>query len=160
MARMAPGCICGKRMVFAGEGTCLWCGRGPCAMLAVRRMPRLRRLPWDLGAIQREGKRPDPHLENVVRLDRLRDWWKVPPLQLVPTIGATVTLDVLTAREVAVLALVAEGVLYRTIGARLDMTEGAVTGCVHYMCTTKIRCSRAELVEWYWDQVGAVELAA
>jgi hypothetical protein len=77
------GCICGKahegRMLVA-DGTCLWCGRGTCRTPPrAGRSPRLRRLPRDLGALQREGRRPDPHLDNVVRLDRLREAWKMPP---------------------------------------------------------------------------------
>lgn len=59
---------------------CIWCGRGPCRLPPSRRAGQLRRLPRDLGAFVREGRRPDPNLDNVVRLDRLRrDAWKVPP---------------------------------------------------------------------------------
>lgn len=85
----APECICGKapdgRMIVA-DGTCLWCGRGVCANPSnLGRRVRLRRLPRDLGALAREGRRPDPQLDNVVRLDRLREAWKVPhgPLRAV-----------------------------------------------------------------------------
>lgn len=67
---------------------CAKCGRGPCRVPPFSRAPRLRRLPRDLGAFQREGRHPDPNLDNVVRLDRLRkESWKVPaplvgPLEL------------------------------------------------------------------------------
>ena len=63
----------------------MWCGHGePVGEIEAKMPRRLRRLPRDLGAIQREGRRPDPHLDNVVRLDRLKDFWKVPRLTLVP----------------------------------------------------------------------------
>ena len=74
-------CKCGKRLLEDfNEGTCLSCGYGDVqiAPVGLGRCRRLRRLPQDLGAILREGRRPDPHLDNVVRLDRLRDAWKVP----------------------------------------------------------------------------------
>jgi hypothetical protein len=82
-------CRCVDPLVFADDPQhCFRCGKGPCAMPPGGRAIRLRRLPWDLGALQREGRRPDPHLDNVVRLDRLRDGWKVPRpvLQLVPAL--------------------------------------------------------------------------
>lgn len=76
-------CICEKRM-FVVFGICFWCGHGvPEAPPEAGRAARLRRLPRDLGAFVREGRRPDPHLDNVVRLERLRERWKVPRLQLV-----------------------------------------------------------------------------
>jgi hypothetical protein len=87
LGRRAGGCVCGKRLLLAfNEGTCLCCGHGdvqPAAVPYGARPSRLRRLPRDLGAFQREGRRPDPNLENVVRLDRLRDRWKVPRLELI-----------------------------------------------------------------------------
>ena len=73
MAR-AGGCKCGKRMLMAAnEGSCLWCGHGDVVVPVVARTPRARRLPFDLGALQREGRHPDLGLDNVVRLDRLTD---------------------------------------------------------------------------------------
>jgi hypothetical protein len=87
LGRRAEGCICGRRLLLAfNEGTCLCCGHGdvqPAAAPYGARPIRLRRLPRDLGALLREGRRPDPNLENVVRLDRLRDRWKVPRLELI-----------------------------------------------------------------------------
>lgn len=76
----APGCICGKRLFLIEPELCSWCGRGVCVVPSSGRGARLRRLPRDLGAFEREGRRPDPHLDNVVRLDRLREAWKVPPV--------------------------------------------------------------------------------
>lgn len=66
-------CICGKHLFVAvNDGTCWWCGYGD---VKVRKRDhgraRTPRLPRDLGALQREGRRPDPYADNVVRLDRL-----------------------------------------------------------------------------------------
>jgi hypothetical protein len=90
--KRANGCKCGRMLASSDDPMhCFWCGHGPCVLPAYGRAIRMRRLPRDLGAIQREGKRPDPLLENVVRLDRLRDGWKVPPvsasLRLVETLA-------------------------------------------------------------------------
>lgn len=59
-------CICTKHLlVGANEGTCLWCGHGEPWP---KPRPRVSRLPRDLGAILREGKRlPRGVFENVVR---------------------------------------------------------------------------------------------
>lgn len=82
MTVFGGGCKCGKareRRMLVADGICLWCGRGVCSTPpSPDRRARLRRLPRDLGALQREGRRPDPCLENVVRLDQLRDRWMVP----------------------------------------------------------------------------------
>lgn len=87
-------CRCGKLLRFDDSGTCLWCGHGDIVIRALDlRRPRLRRLPRDLGTIQREGRRPDPHLDNVVRLDRLRDRWKVPRLASLKHIEETLDGD-------------------------------------------------------------------
>jgi hypothetical protein len=85
--RRGGGCICGKAhagRTIVAEGTCLWCGRGTCSGGTIDggrkrdRPVRLRRLPSDLGQVAREGRRPDPLLDNVVQLDDWRQWWKVP----------------------------------------------------------------------------------
>jgi hypothetical protein len=68
---MASGCVCGRRFLQeANEGTCLICGHGdvdvaPCLDIS---RARLRRLPRNLGAILREGRRLAPgRFENVAR---------------------------------------------------------------------------------------------
>lgn len=86
--RYATNCRCHDPLVFDDEPEhCFRCGRGPFQMAASGRARRRRRLPWDLGALHREGRRPDPHLENVVRLDRLRDQPRAPQLHLVETLA-------------------------------------------------------------------------
>lgn len=60
-------CRCHKHMLeAANEGTCLWCGHGDVHEAAAQASTRRRRLPRDLGALAREGRRPDPRLDNVV----------------------------------------------------------------------------------------------
>lgn len=71
---MAGACICGKahvRSMFVFDGICMWCGHGtPSTPVAKdRRGPRL---PRDLGALQREGRRVPLRFPNVVHMDRLR----------------------------------------------------------------------------------------
>lgn len=63
-------CICTKRMLEnANEGTCLWCGHGDAHSIHTITEARLARLPRDLGAHQREGRRfPDRTFENIQRL--------------------------------------------------------------------------------------------
>lgn len=74
---MVRGCICGKareRLMFAFEGTCLWCGHGHCCdPTHSPNSGRPRRLPRDLGRLQRIGGRVPLHFENVVHLDRIRN---------------------------------------------------------------------------------------
>jgi hypothetical protein len=66
-------CRCGKQLLAAvNEGTCLWCGYGDIVVVAPARRAPEPRLPWNLGELAREGRRPDPRCGNVVRLDRLR----------------------------------------------------------------------------------------
>lgn len=66
-------CGCDDPLVFADEPRhCHRCGHGPLNTPPAKQPPTMRRLPRDLGAIQRAGNRPDPNLENVVRLDRIR----------------------------------------------------------------------------------------
>lgn len=60
---MASGCICGRQfMQEANGGTCLVCGHGVpdtpiCMEVSQAAVPRLARLPRDLGALQRLGRR-------------------------------------------------------------------------------------------------------
>jgi hypothetical protein len=56
----------------ANEGTCLWCGYGEIVVIVPRARRGGVRLPWNLGELAREGRRPDPRCENVARLQRLR----------------------------------------------------------------------------------------
>jgi hypothetical protein len=74
----ARGCECVEGpLTFADEPRhCSRCGRGPCRNSPYRgeRSGRVcpERLPVDLGALVREGRRPALALDNVVRLDALR----------------------------------------------------------------------------------------
>jgi hypothetical protein len=83
--RAGGSCKCGKARqgrALVSDGICHWCGRGvPVAPPFRGRTPRLRRLPRDLGQLQREGRHPDLNLENVVRLDRLRRHWSIPRVE-------------------------------------------------------------------------------
>lgn len=69
----AGPCDCNDTLIFADEPHhCHRCGHGPLQTPPAKRPLAMRRLPRDLGAIQRAGRRPDPNLENVVQLDRIR----------------------------------------------------------------------------------------
>jgi hypothetical protein len=64
------GCRCGKHLFEQeNEGTCMWCGHGlPIVRKRVSLYRGLLRLPRDLGAILREGRRLNPgRFENVRR---------------------------------------------------------------------------------------------
>lgn len=66
-------CRCGKRMLQrANEGTCLWCGHGDVEIPVKSELRKRRRLPVDLGALAREGRRADPRLDNVIPCIRRR----------------------------------------------------------------------------------------
>lgn len=69
MAVAAPGCICGRRfMQTANEGTCLSCGHGDPEVHPCMTLPHdMRRLPRDLGALLRSGRRLSPVLYQNVR---------------------------------------------------------------------------------------------
>lgn len=71
MAKVAHGCRCGKHLFeHVNEGTCWWCGHGDVRTPATPRS--LARLPRDLGALQREGRRiPFGVFEHVVRREAL-----------------------------------------------------------------------------------------
>lgn len=67
----SASCRCGKRLFEEmNEGTCLWCGYGDINLATlpprVAGRERRRRLPWNLGALQREGRVADPRCDNVV----------------------------------------------------------------------------------------------
>lgn len=63
------GCLCGRGFFQeANEGTCLSCGHGDVAVTRVSLEGGLLRLPRDLGAILREGRRMSPgRFQNVRR---------------------------------------------------------------------------------------------
>jgi DNA-binding CsgD family transcriptional regulator len=160
--KYARGCTCGKRMVFEPH-VCLWCGRGQYKLDVIREVPRLRRLPWDLGALQREGRRPDPHLDNVVRLDRLRDAWKVPPAPAVEPDEVP-----LTSQQRRCLALAAEGLSNEQIAAVIGRSPGVVSVHLSNAYATlglsglgvgRTSPARRQAVEW-WRSVHSGELAA
>jgi DNA-binding CsgD family transcriptional regulator len=101
-------------------------------------MSRLRRLPRDLGAFVREGRHPDPHLDNVVRLDRLRrDAWKVPPVPLhdpEPELGVVTAPDArLTPQQQRVLSYFSAGMSYEQVANALQMTENGLSTHVSNM---------------------------
>jgi hypothetical protein len=64
--RTASGCLCGRRLLQeANDGTCLVCGHGDVHVV----QRGLRRLPRDLGAIQRSGRPVPPgRYLNCVRV--------------------------------------------------------------------------------------------
>lgn len=63
-------CKCGKHLLEPlNEGTCLWCGHGDPHTIHTLADKQLARLPHDIGAYQREGRRvPFGVFENVTRL--------------------------------------------------------------------------------------------
>jgi DNA-binding CsgD family transcriptional regulator len=148
-------CICGKaslRLSIVTEGICNWCGRGvPTAPAKIGRGSRLRRLPWDLGAFVREGRHPDPHLDNVVRLDRLRDRWKVPP---VPE-GIDPGGWPLTAAQHEALSMASTGLLSREIGEQLGITKQAVDKRLEDACLRLGVSRRRDAIEIWERQQGA-----
>jgi DNA-binding CsgD family transcriptional regulator len=133
--KRAAGCRCTRPLVFADDPEhCCRCGHGPCAPLLAVRVTRRRRLPWDLGALQREGRRPDPHLENVVRFDRLRPGPRA-VLMLVepgePELPAVEALGLLTDREAQVLNAFAAGHATRLrVADRLGIDTQGVTNAM------------------------------
>lgn len=123
--KRAPGCRCKNPLFFTEEPEhCFRCGRGPCTVNVYGRRPmRRRRLPDDLGAFVREGRRPDPHLENVVRFDRLRPGPRtVPPVEWEEGVHEVR----LSPGQERVLSLAADGLSNQQIANVVGTTTGTV----------------------------------
>jgi hypothetical protein len=151
----AQGCRCSRPLMFSDDPEhCIRCGRGPCVVLFPARAARRRRLPMDLGTLQREGRRPDPHLENVVRLDRLRP--RRPTLTLVERVEPDVSVEYLTRIQAEVLSLKAAGLAVDEIADRLGISEVAVRGRLNYVSGRKLGLSVPDAVKWWGDQSRGV----
>lgn len=154
MSRYADGCKCGKRLFLVGEPElCFWCGRGPVQLVRRGRGSRLRRLPRDLGAFVREGRRPDPNLDNVVRLDRLRNARRTTmPAEQINHLGKD-----LTRTEMRVLRLVAEGLSNKHVAERLVVSEQTVKFHMTHLMAKLGVDSRLLAARWYWVNVESRE---
>ena len=164
--RFGGPCICGKARrgeSLVSEGICHWCGRGvPIAPMCGHRLPRLRRLPRDLGVFQREGRRLDPNFDNVVRLDRLRRYWAVPRVAPEgPTATATATVDELTDRQLEVMELVGDGFSDADVAERLGVAVSTVgVHMCHIRQVIGVHRRADALAWWHSQQVRSRERAA
>lgn len=150
MSPYALGCQCGHPLYLKDDPEhCLRCGHGPCVLPRLPTHNRRRTLPRDLGAFQREGRRPDPNLDNVVRLDRLRR-----SRRIMEVIGVRSIQEArLTRREVEVLRLVADGLSDREVAARLTISPQTVKFHLsHVLKKLNVR-NRVLAARWHWQHV-------